>query len=764
MGVYNYLQFSFATGVISRDVAARVDLEKYQAALLEATNVYIRPYGGLYKRPGSIFCGRTKHNDKKSILLRFTYSSSECYLLEIGEKYIRIWLNGIYQGIEIETDFLESDLPNLRFTQSADVMYMTCKRLPVKTLSRYGHTDWRFENLPIYISPFMPINLDEENTVTASKTIGDVTITSIKDLFTPDLVGSQMKIVHDMASRDATISFNNESGTKISEKLLCGSSWSLISRGGWHGDITLQESKDGITWENRRTFSSKNDFNINTNEVVKETVFVRFMMVIYHNDNNYSSCTLTSYSYNHDGVVEITAVENSKKATGTVVKRLGSTNQTDLWYLSAWSDRNKYPACVSFFQDRLTFAGTEKQSFGAWHSKSGDYPNFEVKSADGKLTDDSAIGYNIIAREKFDICHIVPAQDLVFFTTGDEWVINGGSILKPTEINPRVQTSYGSSNVIPLFIGNRILYVQRRGGKIRDMGYSYESDNYMGDDLTIFIQHLTDHHYFRDSTYSQEPDSMVYFVRDDGVMLCLTYMREQNVFAWSVLETKGQYESVTAVPEVANDVVYTVVKREINGVEERYIEKFVPIADSDYPADYVVMDSAMIIDNVTRSKVITGLDHIKGEKVHIIGDDNLFVTEGYVVSQEGALELPYPCEKIIVGLPYQMKVEFPDIHGELKGSGSTHGKKKTLNKAILRLENSFGGQAYATDENRKRDIFTTSPGGGNILETDLKLRLLTKYEEVNPGQDTNHTAKLVIIHEEPFPFRLSSISREVALE
>ena len=59
MGVYNYLQSSFATGVISRDVAARVDLEKYQAALLEATNVYIRPYGGLYKRPGSIFCGRT---------------------------------------------------------------------------------------------------------------------------------------------------------------------------------------------------------------------------------------------------------------------------------------------------------------------------------------------------------------------------------------------------------------------------------------------------------------------------------------------------------------------------------------------------------------------------------------------------------------------------------------------------------------------------------------------------------------------------------
>ena len=49
------LQPSFATGEISPDVASRVDLDKYQSALLQAHNVFIRPYGSAYRRPGTEF-------------------------------------------------------------------------------------------------------------------------------------------------------------------------------------------------------------------------------------------------------------------------------------------------------------------------------------------------------------------------------------------------------------------------------------------------------------------------------------------------------------------------------------------------------------------------------------------------------------------------------------------------------------------------------------------------------------------------------------
>ena len=49
------LQPSFASGEISPDVASRVDLDKYQSALLQAENVFIRPYGSAYRRPGTEF-------------------------------------------------------------------------------------------------------------------------------------------------------------------------------------------------------------------------------------------------------------------------------------------------------------------------------------------------------------------------------------------------------------------------------------------------------------------------------------------------------------------------------------------------------------------------------------------------------------------------------------------------------------------------------------------------------------------------------------
>ena len=763
MVTYSYLQPSFATGVISEEVAARVDIEKYKAALLTAENVYIRPYGGLYKRPGSIFCGETKFSDKKVILRRFNYSDSASYMLEIGERYVRIWLDGVYTGIEVETDFLEGDLKYLRFTQSADVMYITSGRLPVKTLSRYSDIDWRFDNLKIDIESFMPINIDEDIKITPTEITGDITLIANKDVFSEDLIDSQIKISHKIGTAEVSAGLpGGGSGAPLSGAVLCGKSWSFITRGIWAGSVQIQKSKDGITWEIEQTFSAWNDFNVNVNGTVTEATFFRVFMSGSAGSNG-ANATLTSKAYTHDGIVKITGVTDGKNATAEVVKMLGSTAATDLWCYSAWSHKNGFPMCVSFYQDRLAFAGSKRQPNNVWFSRTGNYTSFEVEKADGKVLDDSGISLSIIARELFDIRHIVPTQDFALFTSGNEWILSGNNILKPTEVNPRVQTAWGSSYLEPLLIGNRIVYVQRRGGKVRDMGYTYESDNYTGDDLTLFVSHLTKGASLIDATYSQQPDSMIYFVRDDGAILCLTYLREQQVFAWSVIQTKGSYENVVSVPTDKSDDVYVVVKRVVDSKVVRYIERFAADVKSDYPSDHICMDAAKVIDNNENAVVIDGLEHLKGELVQIIGDDNLCVSEGYIVSDEGRVTLPYVCKKVVIGIPYKMKIELPDIASEVDGVGSTQGKKKTLNKAILKVENSFGGRAYVSDETDAKDIFTSDAGGRNILLPNLKLRLKTKCESVNPGQNTNDTAKLFIVHDEPYPFSLLSIVREVVI-
>ena len=129
---YYHLQSSFAGGEISPEVANRVDLDKYSSAVLKAANCLIRPYGPIYKRPGLKYIAQAKYSDKKSILVPFNGSGNEDYLLEIGHEYIRIHKNGQYLGVELVTPFIENTLSNLRFTQSADTLFIASGDYPVK--------------------------------------------------------------------------------------------------------------------------------------------------------------------------------------------------------------------------------------------------------------------------------------------------------------------------------------------------------------------------------------------------------------------------------------------------------------------------------------------------------------------------------------------------------------------------------------------------------------------------------------------------------
>ena len=141
---YYLLQPAFTGGEISAEVANRVDLDKYQFAVLQAYNCLIKPHGPIYRRPGMKYMARTKYSDKACILVPFNSADSTDYLLEIGEKYIRVHKNGFYINIEVMTPYTADMLQDLRFVQSADTMFIASGKYPVKQLARYSDTDWRF--------------------------------------------------------------------------------------------------------------------------------------------------------------------------------------------------------------------------------------------------------------------------------------------------------------------------------------------------------------------------------------------------------------------------------------------------------------------------------------------------------------------------------------------------------------------------------------------------------------------------------------------
>ncbi|MDQ8050738.1 hypothetical protein [Luteibacter sp.] len=249
-----------------------------------------------------------------------------------------------------------------------------------------------------------------------------------------------------------------------------------------------------------------------------------------------------------------------------------STGVTDVWATGAWSDDKGYPAEVEFFSDRLIFAGTPREPQTTWFSKAGSYVDFGRSSP---IVDDDAISATLNARQQNAIRELVPLDKLIMLTTGGEWRTDGGQddVLTPTTISFKPQSYNGAAQIPALVIGNTALYVQDRGYIVRDISYQFDIDGYSGGDLTVFSSHLTEGKPIAGWAFQKTPFSVVWVVRTDGVLLALTYMREQEVVGWTPMVIDGFVESVCSVPEGGEDAVYISVRRTINGVTKRYVER-----------------------------------------------------------------------------------------------------------------------------------------------------------------------------------------------
>lgn len=764
---YRHLQNSFTAGWISPMIAARVELDKYQMALTEAKNAWILPYGAIYCRPGTLYVAPTKYADKKSILHRFYYDENTTYVLEFGAKYVRIYLHGKYQEIEVTTPFLESDLPFLRCAQSVDVLFITSRRLPIQKLTCYSSTDWRLEEVVIDQPPFGEINKDEGLTLTCSGTTGTVTVAASKSFFTSDHVGMQIKMTREIGSSQFELTANGTTSIIASNP---GVGWQVRSRGVWSGEVRLERKLTGGSWQLYRRWTSADNFNVNENGVNESDDIAYFRLVVANLSGNLSgqAFTLTGLAFVREGIVRITAYKSATSATATAVNDLVNGSGTNLFSLSEWNSKEGYPFCVAFFQDRLVLAGKYASPVSGWMSQTGDYFNFSTQSEDGKLTDNSAINFQLVNRELYEVRALIASQDLIILTAGNTWMISGSSVVKPTDMNPRTQSSWGCDFVEPLLIGGRIVYSQDKGGKIRDMGYSFEADGYTGAELSLFISEELQGRTFVSSAYAHEPVDLAFFVMDDGRLLTLTYLVDEKVYAWSVSETEGHFEEVLVVSENGSDVLYLIVRRVINGKIVRYMERILlsfAMPQGDDPIEYITTDCSIRIEN--KENIPEGIfSPLAGEKIQIVGKNQIYPADGIQITADGELDgVSYLADQMIVGLPYESLITFPEIHTELKGKGSTMGRRKAVNSVLLRVVSSYGGTVYDPQNPEGElpifDAYQASNLG--VFKEDQTLKLYSGEIFVNLSQSSSKNSQITIRHAEPYPFYLLWVCRDVVI-
>lgn len=616
---------AFNSGELSRRLDGRTDLAKYYSGCRELMNFLVLPQGGATRRPGTQFVAQTKYHARSARLIPFNYSVAQAYVLEFGHEYIRFHTAGGGRVLdnadpyEVATSYKDGDLFDLQFVQSADVLYLSHPKHEPAKLSRFAHTDWRLEPLRPTDGPFLPENMEDDHTleVTTDKwdsettyhkgdwvetgdsyyrsTVDDnldiepgvavdwqesweekslyfglVTVTAPENkiTFNLDHVGSLWSIKHVREDNILSGSLNSNS---TSSTLNVRREWQLTTHGTWSGVLTLQRSPDGgDNWENYRTFSSKDDNNIQDTGIEDEDVLYRLRMT--NHTSGTVDFTLSANDYYTEGVVRITEYEDEAEARAQVVSVIGKFDEpTAVWAEGAWNNYRGFPRCVAFFEQRLLFAATIHQPQTIWGSKVGDWENFDLG-----VLDDSAVSYTLAGNQENPIKWLAPKEVVLAGTLGGEWRFGASDPrdpLTPTDVSARQQSQIGS--VLAVNVDDVVLYIDRQRARIREMAYDYNKDAWVSPDMSILAEHLMESG-LKEMAWHEHPYRLLWVVRNDGVLLSFTYQREHEVAAWAKHTTAGgQFESVTTVPGKCGDEAWFIVKRAIaNG--RRYVEFIQP--------------------------------------------------------------------------------------------------------------------------------------------------------------------------------------------
>lgn len=233
-----------------------------------------------------------------------------------------------------------------------------------------------------------------------------------------------------------------------------------------------------------------------------------------------------------------------------------------------------YPGAVAYFQQRRGYANTKNQPDEYFFSRPGSFTNFD--SSTPSLADDSVVGAPW-AQQINGVQFMQPmTAGLIILTGQGAWLLNGGSssAFTPSSQTATAQSYNGCNPIIPpILINYNLLYVQEKGYLVRDLTYNFYLNVFTGDDKTIYAGHLFNFYQLTQWAWAEEPWKVVWAVRNDGAMLSLTYLKEQDVFAWARHDTNGLFVGVCTVTEPPVDATYVISKRFVRGQWMYYSER-----------------------------------------------------------------------------------------------------------------------------------------------------------------------------------------------
>ena len=650
-------QTNFSVGELDPLIRARTDLQQYQNALEEATNVIIQPQGGFKRRDGLKFIhdfGAT-YTDFK--VIPFEFSVDDSYLLVLVNQRIYIFKAGVLQtningsgdDYLAATDITTAILDEINYTQAVDTLILCHEDLQTKRLVRNTDTSWTIENLPITNLPQYPYAFDThmpDFTITPSATTGNITITA-------------------SAATTETGSAQGGAGNTVSTIILkAASSYTDDQPNGMFITFTAgpgagqtRHVEDFVASTKILTFYPDLANPVNGTTSYKIEPFAPAAV------GEYAQVTSTFGRARYVEYVSSTAMKSVVEVpffdTGAI---LAGEWESEHGYEDVWSTTRGWPKSAAFHEGRLYFGGSKSRPNTVWGSGVINYFDFNV----GTGLDDESVEATINTNQLNSIVNLFSGNDFRIFTTGGEFVVlqSSNDPITPANFFVRPQTRLGSKAGIPVEdLNGASVFIQRQGKSLNAFQYGDTTASYQIQNISALSSHLLKGPIdmaARRAASTDESDRLFVVNGDDGTMAVYSILVGQNVIAPSRFSTDGSFVAVAV--EVAD--VYVIVKRIINGVTKYMLEKF----DSDLTLDSAKTGGAASSVNMTQ---------LQGETVQIVRDgvveaEQVVPASPYTITFATAATSSYE-----VGLNYTVTARTMPAEPVL-ASGSVQGFKKRI--------------------------------------------------------------------------------------
>lgn len=683
---------SFAGGELSPSMFGRFDDQRYASGLATCRNFITLPQGPAVVRPGTSFVAAAKYAGKRCRLIPFTFSVTETMVLEFGDKYVRFHTFG--QTL-LKSDGSVYEISSPYAAEDLDGIRFV-QSMDVMTLV---HTKYPPRELRRYgatdwrfesVTFGAPLPTPSAPTATFKVVAGDgVTITD------------EEKTRYTLKYK-VTALRKSMTGTEESEASGIGSV---------QGNLYLTNATVTLTWS-----------------AVPGAERYR----VY---KNYKGM----YCYIGE-TDELTFIDDNYEPDASITPPIYENPFTD-----------DYPGAVCYFEQRKCFAGTQKYPQMVWMTRSG-------TEADMSYTlpaqDDNRLRFQIAAQEASRILHLAPLNQLLALTNSTEYRISSGGSgpMAPDAIDSKAQAQIGASSVQPVVVNSALVYVAARGGHVRELGYNWQASGFTTGDLSIRAGHFFERARPTGLSLAKSPDSIVWMPMSDGSLIGLTYLPEQGVGGWHRHTTEnGFIESVTAVAEDDEDILYLVVRREINGQTVRYIERM-------HERYFDVLENAWCVDcggeyRGNATSTVSGLAWLEGQTVSILAD-------GCVLPQcvvtNGRITLSQPAKHVIVGLPITADLQTLPVAIQLQDGSFGMGHMKNMNDIFVRVYKSSGVFMGPDFENlvevKQR---TTEPYGSPPEMVSKEVSVLSHCQWNDGGQ-------ICIRQMDPLPLTVVSIAWDLA--